>query len=110
MERPIQFEREVPARDARERRWIASWIKKRELGRLRYVLRYGVLLQGVPFAIAMTLVRWFGIFGEAHRDKSSVLLFAFAFYAIGFGSLMGLVAWRGNEKAFKGLTAGTRII
>ena len=100
MEPQIQFESEVPPRDLRLQRWIARWREQRQRGRLSYVLRYGILIKGILFATLMTVARWFGFLGMAHRDKPLILVFGFFFYAILFGLLSGLSAWRRNEKRF----------
>ena len=110
MEPHIQFEREVPPRDLRLRQWIARWREQRQRGRLSYVLRYGILMQGVLFATLMTLAGWFGLLGAPQRDKPWLLVFGFLFCAIFFGLPSGFMAWRRNEKRFKTITEATPIV
>ena len=104
MEHPIRVESEVPPRDnTRHIRWRQRWREVRQRGRLSYVLRRGILLWGVLFAIWMTLARVFGLLGRDRPARPAALLISFVFAAIFFGTLMGLWAWRQNEKRFKAL-------
>jgi hypothetical protein len=101
MEDRVQSESEVPPRDARQKRWLARWIETRRRGRLAYVVRRGILVYGVIFAVWMIAARAFGIFGEREPWSMPRLLFSFAFYAVFFGVWMGLWTWHLHEKRFR---------
>ncbi len=98
----VQFEREVPPRDVRQRQWIARWREARQRGRSSYVLRNGILIHGIVFATCMAFARWFGLFG-AQRPQLLSLVVVFCFHAVVFGLFAGFAGWRANEKRFKAL-------
>ena len=101
MEPHTQFEQEAPSRERRRERWIARWAQIRKRGRFRYVLRYGILFQGIPYATLLTLANYFGVFGVERHHKLVPLLFAFFFAAALFGVTMGLLLWHWSEKSFQ---------
>jgi hypothetical protein len=104
MENPPRFESEVPRRDTRQKRWLARWADTRRRGRVSFVLRRGILIQGVIFAIWMTGARLLGLFGDRGPVRISFLLLSFALYAVFFGVWMGLWTWHVYEKRFKDIS------
>ncbi len=81
----------------------AVWTEKRKLGFVRYLLFDGILKTGGPFAVVMQLVGYF-ILRDASQTfsdyfASSTTWITFFFHATLFGSVMGFVNWRRNEKA-----------
>ena len=104
----VQFESEVPPRDARQKRWLARWTETRRRGRFAYVLRRGILVDGVIFAVCMTVARTFGIFGEREPLDISRLLLSFGLYTVFFGLSMGLWTWHLHEKQFRKISDASR--
>jgi hypothetical protein len=101
MEPHIQLEEELPSRERRRQRWIARWAQTRRRGRFRYVLRNGILFQGIPYATLITLANYFGVFGLERHHKLVPLLFAFSVAAAFFGVIMGFLLWHLSEKIFQ---------
>src|SRR4051794_27319215 len=103
MKQQIQFEREVPPRDERQRNLGARWSVVRQRGRISYIIRRGILVYGVLFATFMTALRLTGFLRAPQPFSARVALFMFLFYAVFFGLWMGLWLWHSNEKRFKAL-------
>ena len=82
-------------------RWISRWAQIRKRGGFRYVLRYGIVFQGIPYAILITFPNYFGMFGVERHQKLVPLLFAFFFTAAFFGVTTGLLLWHLIEKRFQ---------
>ena len=71
----------------------AQWEKVRKGGRLRYVLRQGVLLPGAALFVGMTLAEWWRSDSDLAADR---LLISGAICLLG-GALFGLARWAWNE-------------
>jgi hypothetical protein len=101
MDTHIQLEREVPPRDARQKRWLAWWREVRSRGRLSYILRRGILIDGVVFGVLMITMQLFGPLADRQPHSVSLVVVGFVFYAVFFGTSMGLWTWRTREKRFR---------
>lgn len=64
----------------------SAWEETRRRGMLRFVAQRGVLRMGFPYAFLMILVN--------QSSSSWGKIGQFAFYALGFGGIMGFISWR----------------
>lgn len=81
-------------RDWRRRRFLETWAKKRAKGKWHYVpgfALYWSLFVGVAFTVANL------IFGEPTNIASFTARLIFGFL---FGLVLGIFAWRSNERLF----------
>lgn len=82
----------------------ADWGEKRKKGIARYLMFDGILLMGGPFAVVMQAVGYF-ILADASESfgqyfSSTRTWITFFFHATLFGSIMGYIKWRRNEREF----------
>ena len=96
-------------------KWLEKWVAIREQGKLLFILKYGLLRFGLPFAILFFLSDYFGlgrfiIFSEPKEPDVapywlSVLLavWKFGVNLVGFGTIAGLYVWYRNEHQFRKL-------
>jgi hypothetical protein len=80
----------------------ADWLKKRELGIVRFLVFDGILLTGGPFAVVMQVVGYF-LFGDQYASFSQYFMapktwITFLMHGVGFGLIMGYINWRRNER------------
>lgn len=103
MEPQVQFESEVPPRDGRRRRWVARWAAVRSRGQISYIIRRGILVYGVFYAIIMTVFRFTGLLHEPEPFSVRYALSMFLSYTVVFGLSIGLWSWHSSEKRFRAL-------
>ena len=77
------------------------WRAIRAHGRVWVVLRFGVLLFGIPFAALITLDRYFGLIAKDSWSGFPSELCRFAFGVLFFGIIMGLAVWYSGERQFQ---------
>ena len=82
-----------------------EWGEKRKKGFRQYLFFNGILLTGGPFAVLMQVAGYFFLSDEgqtfAGYFASSRTWITFFLHATLFGSIMGYLKWRRNEKAFE---------
>ena len=82
----------------------AQWAIKREKGLGRYLLVDGILFTGGPFAVILQVVGYF-LLGDEGQTFGQYFMatrtwVTFILHGALFGSIMGYIKWRRNEKAF----------
>lgn len=92
---------------------LQKWAAIREQGQLMFILKYGLLYRGLPFAILFHLFDYFdpGIISSKPKEPVDLPLWitfpfkvwGFAFMAVSFGTFMGLFLWYRNERHFRKL-------
>lgn len=80
-----------------------TWAEKRKRGLGRFLLIDGILITGGPFALVLQVVGYFLFPGEAQTFgqyyMDSMTWVRFILHGTLFGSIMGFVNWRRNERA-----------
>ena len=73
---------------------VEAWGKTRADGRLRYVLRSGVLAWGVPMFVVMTFI--------ANRDRNDPVVIAISavMWLLG-GAAFGAIMWTVSERQYR---------
>jgi len=66
----------------------------KRLGKLRYILTFGVLGPGFAFALAMITMDFLGKFSTGWVSEA----IRFAFYAVFFGLFQGFAGWRNDVR------------
>ena len=78
----------------------AYWAKTRRKGLVAYLIRQGILCNGVVFASLMFLCDYFELPFAVQWQGFGPALFKFLFNALFFGLFMGFSSWKSNEKWF----------
>jgi hypothetical protein len=78
-----------------------SWEQERAKGRDRFLLG-NIRRGGLPFGILMTLTNFLlALLGHKPAPSFWRLLVIFGFYALFFGSVMGVFIWSNNERDYQ---------
>jgi hypothetical protein len=81
-------------------RQAETWTQTRRLGRLRYVLVFGICGPGVLFATFGLVSRYYSILHDGWSGFPWEL-YEFLYDAVFFGTMFSLWQWHSNEKKFQ---------
>ena len=82
------------------------WSKIREKGKLRYILKYGILFWGIPTGIIAGIIINFLEMGFSlsvfkQIEFYSELIARMLFFGLFGGPLYGIITWIGKERKWK---------